>query len=107
MNTRFWQHYSMQFSIHLGWDYEQDLKEFVSNNRDKYNESSFTVDGTDITEWEIFNLGQGSVVGNAQLLLDKLKYIANLEENVSRPDDVLLDSVHSGSSEYLYIRDCF
>lgn len=106
----FWLHYAMEYAIaETGYDLKGDLLAYAYTNPDEFKEVSLTIVGeesnVDVTEMDILKLGYGDVTENALALLTK--YHDNLIEHSVDPNEVINQSMHSGSSDYLYARDIY
>lgn len=100
----FFHHYSLQFGIKTGWDFEQDYADFVNENLEEFKDSvclTLTTIDLDVTEYDIAMLALGVVTETGEVLLGALLNIAkDYTDSI-----VLLSSMHSGSSDYLYVKD--
>lgn len=110
----FWDHYSMRFGISLGWDFEQPYKEFVEQHEKEFAEANaMTITheeyGCEVSELDIAKLGFGEVTPNALNILKMYKRHADgtcsCGHGELADDAVVLQSMHSGSSDMLFIKD--
>lgn len=92
-------HVTMEFAISKGWDFEQDLAEFYKDIDLNVPYMGLST-GQEITEADVFKASQGEVTPSfAEFWLG-----ITLKDNA--PDEgVVMQSMHSGSSDYLYVRD--
>lgn len=109
MNS-FWLHYAMQYAIaETGYNLEGDLLAYAYNNPDEFKSVALTVitpDGeVDVTEMDILKLGYGDVTDKALVLLKK--YHENLIKHAVDENEIINQSMHSGSSDYLYAKDIY
>lgn len=95
----FFSHVSMQFALMKGWDMEQDLAEFYKGvDLDEPYASLNT--GQTITEGDIFEASRGVVTPSFAEFWNGI----TLKEDA--PDDgVFMQSMHSGSSDMLFVKD--
>ena len=92
-------HVTMEFAISKGWDFEQDLAEFYKDIDLNVQYMGLST-GQEITEGDVFKASQGEITPSfAEFWLG-----ITLKDNA--PDEgVVMQSMHSGSSDYLYVRD--
>lgn len=92
-------HVTMEFAISKGWDFEQDLAEFYKDIDLNVQYMGLST-GQEITEADVFKASQGEITPSfAEFWLG-----VTLKDNA--PDEgVVMQSMHSGSSDYLYVRD--
>ncbi|EJO9850561.1 hypothetical protein NVD72_004787 [Salmonella enterica] len=92
-------HVTMEFAISKGWDFEQDLAEFYKDIDLNVPYMGLST-GQEITEGDVFKASQGEVTPSFAAFWLGL----TLKEDA--PDDgVFMQSMHSGSSDYLYVKD--
>lgn len=92
-------HVTIEFAISKGWDFEQDLAEFYKDIDLNVPYMGLST-GQGITEADVFKASQGEITPSfAEFWLG-----ITLKDNA--PDEgVVMQSMHSGSSDYLYVRD--
>ncbi|ECJ3451768.1 hypothetical protein BNKMLPFJ_00122 [Escherichia phage vB_EcoS-26175IV] len=92
-------HVTMEFAISKGWDFEQDLAEFYKDIDLNVPYMGLST-GQEITEGDVFKASQGEVTpGFAKFWLG-----LTLKEDAPE-DGVVMQSMHSGSSDYLFVSD--
>ncbi|EJT0117306.1 hypothetical protein NVX19_003571 [Salmonella enterica] len=95
----FFGHVTMQFALMKGWDMEQELDEFYKTV-DLTEEYASLSTGETITEGDIFAASCGEVTPSFAAFWNGI----TLKEDA--PDDgVFMQSMHSGSSDYLFVKD--
>lgn len=92
-------HVTIEFAISKGWDFEQDLAEFYKDIDLNVPYMGLST-GQELTEYDVFKASQGEITPSfAEFWLG-----ITLKDNA--PDEgVVMQSMHSGSSDYLYVRD--
>lgn len=102
IKTSFFWHLFSETAIRKGWDFEEDLDIFVLKMKDETLDSvAFTAYGNDITERDIYAASKGIATDN---LITFYKEIYNNCKNDSEYS-VVQASMHSGSSDYLFVSD--
>lgn len=95
----FFDHYSSQFGLTLGWIFEGTYDEFVSKNERIYKSTTCLVIKNlyHVTEWDIYQLSKGVICSD-----NALHFVRYLDTK-SNTDSIqpILVSCHSGSSDYL------
>lgn len=108
INVRsFFFHVASEFAIGQGWDFVQDLTDFYKDNPNlaaKLNESIYVQiqDSVSLSEWDVLQASNSvATEGFQQFWLEFAKGLYS-----TAPDNaVILQSMHSGSSDYLYVKD--
>ncbi|EJB4242348.1 hypothetical protein MT068_001424 [Salmonella enterica] len=95
----FFGHVTMQFALMKGWDMEQELDEFYKTIDLDVDYAALST-GENVTERDIFKASQGEVTPG----FAKFWVAITLKEDA--PDDgVVMQSMHSGSSDMLFVKD--
>lgn len=104
----FFFHVASEFAIANGWDFEQDLNDFYTENTElaeKLTKSMYlelSNHKASISEWDCFQASKGVATESFQEFWNT--YAKGLFHDA--PDNaVVLQSMHSGSSDYLYVKD--
>ncbi len=102
MNTGFFYHVACESAIANHWDYEQDLFTWAIHGGRTYLENPvWSLGEITVNETDILQATQGNITPTLRLFFSVV--VDNL---VGNPDDtVVMQSMHSGSSEYLYLKD--
>lgn len=101
--SSFFNHYSLEFGIRQGWDFEEDYSTFVERNKEIYaSNEAMKIKEQSFSELDIFNASR-DIKGLVPALYSVLSKIA--EEHKDTPDACILQSMHSGSSDYLFVKD--
>lgn len=97
----FFAHVTMEFAIRSGWDFQGDLVDFYrDNNIDLSVSYASLASGEDISENDIFQASLGVVTPS----FAKFWLAITLKDDAPE-DGVVMQSMHSGSSDYLFISD--
>lgn len=103
IKTSFFWHLFSETAIRNGWDVEEDFDTFVSKMEDSVLDSvAFTAYGNDLTERDIYEVSKGSATPSF-VLFYKTMYENNASKN--NPNQCIQCSMHSGSSDYLFVED--
>lgn len=104
----FFFHVASEFAIANGWDFEKDLTEFYTENTElveKLTNSMYlelSKANVTLTEWDCFQASKGIATESFQEFWNT--YAKGLFHDA--PDNaVVIQSMHSGSSDYLYVKD--
>ena len=106
----FFTHYSMEFGLTQGWNMVQNLADFAAQNEALYRESTAldaVEDGVTIsvTEWDIFQLSAGATEELSETAKAFKEFLIRAASEEGRdPSDALMQSMHSGSSDYLTVK---
>lgn len=108
MKQSFFHHTAMETAISNGWDFEQDLVQFYEQHEDKEKILSGTVwevKGCIVTEEDVLYASKGAITEAMYIMFStylKGVYPASWERS---PSPTVLTSMHSGSSDYLFLKD--
>lgn len=95
-------HVTMEFALQHGWDMEKDLSEFYESHKEIDLSSVYLglSTGQELTEYDVFKASQGEITPSFA------EFWLGITLKDSAPDEgVVMQSMHSGSSDYLYVRD--
>lgn len=99
---RYFHHVTMEFAISKGWDFEQDLAKYYESHKEIDLSSAYLglSTGQELTEYDVFKASQGEITPSfAEFWLG-----ITLKDDAPE-DGVLMSSMHSGSSDYLFVKD--
>lgn len=99
----FFHHYSLEFAFKQDYDFDEDYIAFVERKKEAYQASeAFAINYKPFSEYDIFNAS----IDIKRLVPDLFSALLEIaEKNLNTPEAVLMQSMHSGSSEYLRVRD--
>lgn len=100
-NHFFW-HLASENAIRIGWDFDSNIDvAYIGKPEELLKEVYKTASGLVITEGDVLEASKGNVTPAFEA------FFTQVHTNTSHldPDDVILCSMHSGSSEYLYVKD--
>ncbi|QIN99353.1 hypothetical protein HWD21_gp143 [Salmonella phage oldekolle] len=92
-------HVTIEFAISKGWDFEQDLAEFYKDIDLNVPYMGLST-GQEITEADVFKASQGEVTPSFAAF-----WLGITLKDTAPDEGVFMQSMHSGSSDYLYVRD--
>ncbi|QXV84388.1 hypothetical protein bas34_0092 [Escherichia phage SelmaRatti] len=92
-------HVTMEFAISKGWDFEQDLAEFYKDIDLNVPYMGLST-GQEITEADVFKASQGEITPSFATFWSGF----TIKEEAP-DDDVFMQSMHSGSSDMLFVKD--
>lgn len=102
IKTSFFWHLFSETAIRNGWDFEEDLESFVSKLPFGVMEAyAFSAYDVNLTEYDIYKASSGIATDN---FITFYKTIYNNCKNDSSHKCVQA-SMHSGSSDYLFVSD--
>jgi hypothetical protein len=102
-NMHFWWHVASEFALMNGWDMEQDYCEWAEANMQLLHDNKcYSCAGNDVTEYDIAQAGQGK----ATVAFDMWLRAYHVGLKPTAPDNAcVLMSMHSGSSDYMFVKD--
>ena len=108
MKQSFFHHTAMETAISNGWDFKQDLVEFYEQHEDKEKILSRTVwevKGCIVTEEDVLYASKGAITEAMYIMFST--YLAGVKPSSWGivPSPTVLVSMHSGSSDYLFLKD--
>lgn len=109
VKTSFFWHLASETAIRNGWDYEEDFNEFFEKLDSKILDSvAFEAYGNQLTERDIYQASNG-IASTGFTKFYKTIYEKCKEKGTSTPlsrkTSLIQQSVHSGSSDYLFFSD--
>lgn len=127
INTFFFHHTALEYAMRNGYDCEQDLTEFWESKKEKLEEACWELpikeehqekwgETITVTEGDVIELSKG-IVGESAYRMFKYYEDHCIMPDFSRealkkrgptpPPPVVLQSMHSGSSAYLTVKDIY
>uniref|UniRef100_A0AAU8GKT0 Uncharacterized protein n=1 Tax=Salmonella phage PMBT22 TaxID=3153513 RepID=A0AAU8GKT0_9CAUD len=95
----FFAHATAEFAISKGWDFEQELSEFYKDI-DMNTPYMALASGQEFSEGDLFKASQGEVTPGFAAFWSGF----TIKEEAP-DDDVFMQSMHSGSSDMLFVKD--
>lgn len=102
IKTSFFWHLFSETAIRNGWDFEEDFDIFVLKMKDEVLDLvAFTAYGNDLTERDIYTASKGIATDNF------IKFYKTIYDNCKNDSShkCVHASMHSGSSDYLFVSD--
>ncbi len=103
IKTSFFWHLFSETAIRNGWDFEEDFDNFVLKMKDEVLDSvAFTAYGNDLTERDIYSASKGVMTEGF------IKFYKTIYDNCKTNKEshqCVQSSMHSGSSDYLFVSD--
>lgn len=95
----FFHHLTAEYAISLGWDFEEQLADFYSDKDLMVAAYSIRSSGKELTELDIFEASKGNATTSFKdFFIDLLAKSTHMSDETP-----LLVSMHSGSSDYLFV----
>jgi hypothetical protein len=101
-NNHFFYHLAAENAIRLGWDFDSDMAvAYIGKPEELEKPVLVLASGDSLTEGDVLEASKGIVTPNLEV------FFCKLHDDVSHldSDKVVLSSMHSGSSDYLYVKD--
>lgn len=103
IKTSFFWHLFSETAIRNGWDFEEDFDIFVLKMKDEVLDSvAFTAYGNDLTERDIYAACKGIATDS---FIKFYRTIYNNCKTAKESHQCVQSSMHSGSSDYLFVSD--
>jgi len=106
MKKSFFYHVAIETALRYGWDLEQDLDEFLGGlPKVILNEPVWQVNTLIAHERDVIEASKGVVTEKLYEMFKEFLKGVKPEAFLISPSPVVLASMHSGSSDYLYLHD--
>lgn len=108
MKQSFFHHTAMETAIRNGWDFEQNLTEFYNTHERGsaiLGGVVWEIKGLQVTESDVLCASCGTITHDLYLMFSEyLKGVKTSAWDIE-VSPVVLQSMHSGSSDYLFLKD--
>jgi hypothetical protein len=104
----FW-HVASGYAIRNGWDFETPLREFYAAHPEKEaalaDQSYVSLGDIVVSEADVLFAYEGVVTANFEVFFTNLNNGWKEKDAKFTGEEVVLQSMHSGSSDYLFVKD--
>lgn len=101
-NNHFFYHLAAENAIRLGWDYDSDIDVAYIGKPEELDKPVLEhASGDILTERDVLEASKGNVTPSFEAFFTKVyNGVSHLDSDMA-----VLSSMHSGSSDYLYVKD--
>ncbi|QHJ82239.1 MAG: hypothetical protein [Bacteriophage sp.] len=101
-NNHFFYHLAAENAIRLDWDFETELSEVYKDKPEELDKPVLEhASGDILTERDVLEASKGNVTPSFEVFFTKVyNGVSHLDSDMA-----VLSSMHSGSSDYLYVKD--